>query len=280
MARVKWFDVASGEGAVVSEGGMQAALSRAVLAPLKFEALLPGATVDCEIGLTADGLAVTAVHEVASGADTPAGLDTLQPRHGPVRVKGRVQWFHPRKGFGFVWARDVDALLHLRVLEQVGLATIGERAVVDCDIVRTIKGYSVSRIHAVLDPGAPAVPSELEGTTIDNDVVLKVRRLQPRWFDRLNGTFTVGSGPGAIVVSLPPRWHEAVCKWFSRPKGFGFLRLVDGDEDIFVHMDLLRRSGIRELKPGQRVRGETEQTERGLMAVAIELVWDDDAGHA
>ncbi len=276
MARVKWFDVTNGEGAVVSEGGMQAALSRAVLAPLKFEALLPGATVDCEIGLTAGGLAVTAVHEVASGADAPADLDTLQRRHGPVRVKGRVRWFDARKGFGFIVAGDVDVLLHFRELEHIGLRTIGSDAVIDCDIVRTFKAHKVVRIHAVLDPGGPAVPSEREGTTIDNDVVQKVTRLQPRWFDRLNGTFTVGSGPGAIVVSLPPRWHEAVCKWFSRPKGFGFLRLVDGDEDIFVHMDLLRRSGVR----GQRVQVETEQTERGLTAVAIELVWDDDAGHA
>jgi CspA family cold shock protein len=68
-----------------------------------------------------------------------------------------------------------------------------------------------------------------------------------------------------------------VCKWFSRPKGFGFLALVDGSEDIFVHMDTLRRCGLRELRKGQRVRVRLSETDRGPMATEVEPDEDDDA---
>jgi cold shock CspA family protein len=64
-------------------------------------------------------------------------------------------------------------------------------------------------------------------------------------------------------------WADAECKWFSRPKGYGFV-VVDGDTaEVFVHMDILRRCNVRELRAGQRVRVRVARTDRGLMATAL-----------
>jgi cold shock CspA family protein len=65
---------------------------------------------------------------------------------------------------------------------------------------------------------------------------------------------------------------EAICKWFSRPKGFGFVVAIAGGDDIFVHMDLLRRCGIRELRQNQRVLVRVMTTERGLSATDVNLL--------
>ncbi|MEQ1867052.1 MAG: cold shock domain-containing protein [Micropepsaceae bacterium] len=62
---------------------------------------------------------------------------------------------------------------------------------------------------------------------------------------------------------------EAECKWFSRPKGFGFVVALGTTEDVFVHMDLLRKHNIRELKPGQRVLVQVGLGPKGPTATSI-----------
>ena len=60
-----------------------------------------------------------------------------------------------------------------------------------------------------------------------------------------------------------------VIKWFDVAKGFGFLTRGEGTEDIFVHMETLRRFGLTELRPGQVVLCRFGDGEKGLMAAEI-----------
>ncbi|MBF0304720.1 MAG: cold-shock protein [Alphaproteobacteria bacterium] len=42
-------------------------------------------------------------------------------------------------------------------------------------------------------------------------------------------------------------------KFFNAQKGFGFITRDDGGDDAFVHISALERSGISDLREGQKV---------------------------
>ncbi len=57
-------------------------------------------------------------------------------------------------------------------------------------------------------------------------------------------------------------------KWFNSTKGFGFIEPEDGKRDVFVHISALERSGISELKDGQKVTFEVEAGRDGRDSAA------------
>jgi cold shock protein len=42
-------------------------------------------------------------------------------------------------------------------------------------------------------------------------------------------------------------------KWFNPEKGFGFIAPDDGGKDAFVHISAVERSGMSDLREGQKV---------------------------
>src|SRR6056297_1789126 len=70
------------------------------------------------------------------------------------RLTGRVKWFDPGKGFGFVIADSggPDILLHANVLRNFGQSSVVDGAVVEIDVQDTDRGMQAVEVHAISPP--------------------------------------------------------------------------------------------------------------------------------
>jgi cold shock protein len=57
-------------------------------------------------------------------------------------------------------------------------------------------------------------------------------------------------------------------KWFNTQKGYGFIQPEDGSNDVFVHISAVERSGIGNLREGQRLSYDIERGQQGKTAAA------------
>ena len=148
---------------------------------------------------------------------------------------GRVKWFDPGKGFGFVQVEGIgkDPFLHANVLNQFGYRQIAEGATIRFVAQQSPKGLSVGSIESI-DEGT-AGPMERRDRGGHG-----VQGGQGR------GGFDRREPEAAVEGSL-----EATVKWYNHDKGFGFFS-NPGGEDLFVHATALRASGIQDLYEGDR----------------------------
>jgi CspA family cold shock protein len=66
-------------------------------------------------------------------------------------------------------------------------------------------------------------------------------------------------------------------KWFSAPKGYGFIGRSDGEEDVFVHFSAIQMEGYKRLKEGQTVEFSIEDGPKGLQAANVILAESEEA---
>lgn len=158
-----------------------------------------------------------------------------------IEISGAIKWFDVAKGYGFVLPDEEehgDVLLHVTCLRKDGFQTALEGARVECLARQGDKGLQAFKVISI-DLSTAAHPVEDQAP-------------------RTHVTVTPESG-----------LERALVKWFNRTKGFGFLTRGEGTEDIFVHMETLRRYGVTELRPGQVVLVRFGRGEKGLMAAEI-----------
>jgi len=60
-------------------------------------------------------------------------------------------------------------------------------------------------------------------------------------------------------------------KWFSAPKGYGFIGRENGEDDVFVHFSAIQMEGYKRLKEGQEVEFSVEEGPKGLQASNVIL---------
>ena len=157
-----------------------------------------------------------------------------------LEVAGAIKWFDVSKGYGFIVPDNGsgDVLLHVTTLRRSGFQTAHEGARVVCEAQRGAKGLQVFRVLS-MDESTAVHPSQ--------------------------------SSAGRTHVQVTPigGYEIAIVKWFNRVKGFGFLTRGEGTEDIFLHMETVRRFGLAELKPGDSVLVRYGDGPKGLMAAEV-----------
>ncbi len=162
----------------------------------------------------------------------------------PQSVSGTVKWFDPVKGFGFVIADEggADILLHVNVLRNFGQSSIADGARVEMLAQKTDRGVQASEVLAIQPP----------------------KGLQPTLTD-------IVDLDGDQIAATP--LVAARIKWFDKAKGFGFANVFGSSEDVFVHMDVLRQSGLSDLAPGEAIALRVIDGKRGRMAAEVQA-WE------
>ena len=180
------------------------------------------------------------------------------PRPFATHVRATVKWYNPTKGFGFVTPNDgsPDVFLHVSVVEQTGLRSLDEGAILVCDLADGQKGAQVSTIHSVEAGSVPAQRGSRPTTG----------SRYPRQSVSDYDDYGYGAKPssGGTV--------EGTVKWFNPDKGFGFIVPDQGGKDIFVHIRAVERAGLSTLNENQRIRFTEKAGQRGPEADGIEVI--------
>lgn len=163
--------------------------------------------------------------------------DTSETR----RVQGQVKWFDPSKGFGFVIADlgGPDILLHANVLRNFGQGSVVDGSVIEIVVQDTQRGLQAIEVVSI-------VPPQTDASVPLRDMV----------------EFSPDDIANRPIV-------PARVKWFDKAKGFGFANIFGNDEDVFVHVEVLRRSGLSDLQSGEAIGLRLVDGERGRMAIEV-----------
>lgn len=66
---------------------------------------------------------------------------------------------------------------------------------------------------------------------------------------------------------------NGIVTWVNDTKGFGFIELGDGGNDVFVHHSGINSAGFKSINEGDRVSFDIEDGQKGPAAVNVTVVW-------
>ncbi|WP_137700861.1 cold-shock protein [Marimonas lutisalis] len=172
-------------------------------------------------------------------------LILVQDGNNARALFGHVKWFDPVKGFGFVVADEggPDILLHANVLRNFGQSSVADGARIEVTVQETERGVQAVEVLKIEPP---------EG--IEEAPLADFQEIDPE------------------VLSSAPL-EPARVKWFDKAKGFGFANVFGRKEDVFLHIEVLRRSGLADLQPGEALALRVIDGKRGRMATEV-CAWE------
>lgn len=162
-----------------------------------------------------------------------------------------VKWFNATKGFGFVELSDGsgDAFIHIAKLQALGHDSVEPGTKLTVQVGKGQKGPQIEAVISI-DASSAAAP-----------------RQSPRPAPRERSGRDRGSVDTTDAVDV-----EGTLKWYNAEKGFGFAVCNDGDRDVFIHVSVVERAGLRGLDEGQRVAMKVAKTAKGREAISIKLI--------
>lgn len=155
-----------------------------------------------------------------------------------------VLWFNAEKGFGFLKLSDgSDAFIHVSKLQAAGHGDLTEGACLTVRTERGPKGLQVAEVVSVtpvdIASSAPMARRSAEASVAAPDLADQ-------------------EAPGVV-------------KRYDPNRGFGFIALDGGGDDVFVHATTLTCSGVPALEVGRKVIITYSRGSRGLETRTIRL---------